>query len=122
MTDIDLLTQFTEYKTEIARILDKTERPGDQVPDSDARAILEVVKKIGQLGARLKATAKATLPTPERPDPLAAGAKLHSLALEQIEASSGKLTYSQAWAKLVFSHWELIREWQQSVQAPRRRR
>jgi hypothetical protein len=89
------------------------------VPDADVREVLEVVKKIGALGKRLRA---AAVPKPERPDPLAAGAKLHALAVEKIEASGGKLTYSQAWATLVMDHWPLIQEWQQSVQPPRRRR
>jgi hypothetical protein len=123
MTDIDLLTQFTEYKTEIARILDRTEHPGDQVPDADARAILEVVKKIGALGTRLRATAKAALPAaPEPPDPLQAGAKLHALALAEIERSGGKLGYPAAFSRICMNNWDMVKEWQQSVQAPRRRR
>jgi hypothetical protein len=117
----DLLEQFTEYKNEIQKVIDRTAHPTDRVPDADAREILEIVKKIGKLGTKLRASARATLPPePDQPDPLAAGAKLHHLTLEAQQASGGKLTYSEAFATLVSDHWGLIREWQQSV--PRRRR
>lgn len=118
----DIAEQFEQYKTEIQRILDKTARPDDRVPDADMHEILRTLKKIGRLGTQMRASAKAALPQPERPDPLGAGARLHALAVEKIEASGGTLTYSQAWATLVMEHWPLIQEWQQSVQAPRRRR
>jgi hypothetical protein len=118
----DLNEEYTAYRTEIARILDKTERPGDQVPDADARAILEVVKKIGALGTKLRASAKATLPEPEQPDPLAAGAKLHALALAEIEASNGKLTYSAAFSRTCMNNWDKVKEWQASIPARRRGR
>jgi hypothetical protein len=118
----DLNEQYNAYRAEIQRILDKTERPTDQVPDADARAILEVVKKIGALGTKLRASAKAELPQPERADPLLAGAKLHALALAEIEANGGKLSYPAAFSRICMNNWDMVKEWQQSVQAPRRRR
>ena len=121
MTD-NLNEEFKEYRAQIQRILDKTARPDDKVPDADVREVLEVVKKIGALGKRLRASVDAAREPEPQADPLAAGAKLHALAMEKIEASGGKLSYSQAWATLVMDHWPLIQEWQQSVQVPRRRR
>jgi hypothetical protein len=54
MNDTDLLTQFEQYKADIQRVLDKTARPDDKVPDADVREILATVKKIGALGKRLR--------------------------------------------------------------------
>lgn len=121
MTDVN--AEFKAYRAQLQKIIDKTARPADRVPTADVREIIKIVEKIGKLGARLRATANAALePEPERADPLAAGAKLHAMALQAIKDSGHKLTYSQAWAGLVMEHWPLIQEWQQSVQVPRRRR
>ena len=81
MTD-NLNEEFQKYKTEIQRIHDKTARPDDKVPDADVREVLEVVKKIGALGTRLRASVDAAREPEPQADPLAAGAKLHTLAME----------------------------------------
>ncbi len=122
MTD-NLNEEYNAYRAEIQRILDKTARPTDQVPDADARAIIEVVKKIGKLGTRLKATAKATLPAdPERPDPLQAGAKLDAMAWEASQASGGKLSYTAALHRIVADpdNLDLVLEYQGSGKTRRR--
>jgi hypothetical protein len=119
MIDTDLLTQFEKYKAEIKRVLDKTTGPHDQVPDADVRDILETLKQIGALGKKLRAS---VVPKPERPDPLSAGAKVHAIATAAIEASGGKMSWTAAMQHVCLNHWDLVREWQQSVQAPRRRR
>ena len=115
MTD-NLNEKFKEYRTEIQRILDKTTRPDDKVPDADVREVLEVVKKIGALGTRLRASDKAASPAdPERPDPLAAGHRMHAMALKFQAESNGKLTYTQALQRVAVENFDLIREYQQSV-------
>lgn len=121
MTD-NLNEEFQKYRDDIQRILDKTARPDDKVPDADVREVLEVVKKIGALGKRLRASVDAAREPEPQPDPLAAGTKLHALAQAAIKASDGKLSYSEAFAGLVLDHWPLVQEWQQSVHPPRRRR
>lgn len=119
----DLNEEFKEYRAEIQRILDKTERPGDQVPDADAREILEIVKKIGALGTHLRASAKAALPAdPEQPDPLAAGAQLDAMAWEASQASKGKLSYTAALHRIVADpdNLDLVLEYQASGKTRRR--
>ena len=122
MTD-NLSEEFQKYKAEIQKVLDKTTGPHDQVPTADVQEILRALKKIGRLGTQMRASVEAAqAPEPEQADPLAAGAKLDALAKAAIKASGGKLSYSEAFAGLVVDHWPLVREWQQSVQPPRRRR
>ena len=119
----DINEEFKEYRAQIQRILNKTARPGDQVPDADAREVLEIVKKIGQLGTRLRAEAKAALPAaPERPDPLAAGAKLDAMAWEASQASGGKLSYTAALHRIVADpdNLDLVLEYQGSGKTRRR--
>jgi len=94
--------------------------PLRQLTDAEEKTFDALLRKAERLGESLREPPKPA--EPERPDPLLAGTKLHRLALAEIEASGGKLNYSQAFARLVVDHWPLIQEWQQSVQAPRRRR
>ena len=117
----DIAEQFEKYKVEIQRILDRTERPDDKVPDADVREVLEVVKKIGALGKHLRASVDAAREPEPQADPLAAGAKLHAMALHEIKASGGKLTYAAAMQRVAVNNWPLMQEYQQSVQEPRRR-
>lgn len=122
MTD-NLNEEFKEYRAQIQRILDKTARPDDKVPDADVREVLEVVKKIGALGKHLRASAKAALPAdPERPDPLAAGTKLDAMAREASQASGGKLSYTAALHRIVADpdNLDLVLEYQASGKTRRR--
>jgi len=79
-----------------------------------------------QIFAELRCQVEAMTPPPEPekrlPDPLAAGTKLHELAQQEIRASGGKLTYAAALHRVCVNNWELVQEYQQSVQEPRRRR
>lgn len=119
----DIAEQFQEYRAQIQRILDKTARPDDKVPDADVREVLEVVKKIGKLGTRLRASVEAARePEPEQADPLGAGQRMHAMALKFQAESGGKLTYAAALQRVCIENWPLVREYQQSVQVPHRRR
>jgi hypothetical protein len=89
------------------------------VPDADVREVLEVVKKIGALGKSMRASVEAARKPEPQPDPLAAGAKLHELALLEIKASGGKLTYTAAMQRVAVNNWPLMQEYQQSVQRSR---
>jgi hypothetical protein len=94
--------------------------PLRQLTDAEQKTFDATLRKLSRLAESLR---EPPLPAePERPDPLQAGAQIHELALQEIKGSNGALSYTDALTRVCMSNWPLVREWQQSVQAPRRRR
>jgi len=109
MSKINLAAQFAACKQQILDEIDRLE-PTTAI---ERQIFAEARRQVEAM----------TPPEPEKrpPDSLAAGAKLHELAQQEIRASGGKLDYADALKRVCMNNWELVQEYQQSVQEPWRR-
>lgn len=94
--------------------------PIRQLTDAEEKTFHALLKKIERLGESLREPPKPA--DPERPDPLAAGAKLDAMAWEACQASGGKLSYTAALHRIVADpdNLDLVLEYQASGKTRRR--